>query len=74
MWLKKEAEGTSNNVPPAEANVTEMEVDTIPTTTPENSVNPADIHALLASAMNLVTDNDVVREYNAEAINAANNE
>ena len=74
MWLKKEAEGTSNNAPPAEANVTEMEVDTIPTTTSENSVNPADIHALLASAMNLVTDNNVVRDYIAEAINAVHNE
>lgn len=29
------------------------------------------LHALLASAMNLVTDNDVVRDYIAEAINAA---
>ena len=74
MWLKNEAEGTSNNASPAEANVTEMEVDTIPTMTPGNSVNHADIHALLASAMNLVTDNNVVRDYIAEAINVVHNE
>ena len=74
IWLKKEAEGTTDNAPPAEANVTESETETISTVTPENSVNSTDIHALLASAMNLVTDNDVVRDYIAEAINAANNE
>ena len=51
-----------------------METDTVSNVTPENSVNSADIHALLASAMNLVTDNDVVRDYIAEAINAANTE
>ena len=73
IWLKKEAEGTTD-APPAEANVTETETDTVSTVTPENSVNSADIHALLASAMNLVTDNDVVRDYIAEAINATNNE
>ena len=54
--------------------MTETETDTVSTVTPENSVNSADIHALLASAMNLVTDNDVVRDYIAEAINATNNE
>ena len=74
IWIKKEAEGKSDNAPPAEANITEAEEDTVSTVTPENSVNSADIHALLASAMNLVTDNDVVRDYIAEAINAANNE
>ena len=74
IWLKKEAEGTADNAPPAEANVTESETETVSTVTPENSVISTDIHALLASAMNLVTDNNVVRDYIAEAINAANNE
>ena len=37
-----------------------------------NADSPSNLHALLATAMNLVTDNDVVRDYIAEAINAAN--
>ena len=30
-----------------------------------------DVNALLANALNLVTDNDIVRDYIANAINAA---
>ena len=42
-----------------------------PSNTSQSSRNTPNLQALLASAMNLVTNNDVARDYIAEAINAA---
>jgi len=36
-----------------------------------NPSNPSDLQALLASAMNLVSDNDVLKDHIADALNAS---
>ena len=81
-WLKKNKNKTSDD---AEGHVGEAELipdssstsgssQTSTLTPASNSTEATGLHALLASAMNMVNDNDVLRDYIAEAINAANAE
>ena len=68
-WLKEQGEDKSDNkTPPSTANIADRE---------DNDKDDSNEHpnkkitAILASAMNLTTDNEVVKELIAEAINAS---
>ena len=67
-WLKEKEEKETN--PPPEANVGDAEENDDEDVSPDEPSN-SNITALLASAMNLATDNDVVKDLIAEAINAS---
>ena len=67
-WLK-ENEG-KNNTPPLEANVGDAE-EGDNDNAPPDAPSASNITALLASAMNLAANNDVVKDLIAEAINAS---
>ena len=81
-WLKKKDDGNPNHddATPASAHISEENmvhnattgdspsVEPVDTTSTPSS-NPTDIQALLASAMNLVNDNDVLRDHIVDAIN-----
>ena len=81
-WLKKKEDGAlepkdenqaSANISEEneayDANANDSTSDNLVETSSTLSSNPSDIQALLASAMNLVKDNDVLRDHIVDAIN-----
>ena len=74
LWIQKQEEKNSTDKAQARANVGEQEEDAARATILDitSGSNTSDVHALLASAINLVADNNVVRDFIAEAMNAAN--
>ena len=54
-----------------EANANEVTEEETSSEEGESDESPQDVNALLENALNLVTDNDIVRDYIANAINAA---
>ena len=76
LWLKSKESGDVNEAPnfAATANNAETIID-VDATAPTNAdTQPTNVQALLASALNLVKDNVVARDYIAEAMNAMPNE
>ena len=70
-WLRKQDEDGTSGSPGTEVNANEI-IESDTTSDDDNDNEPQqDINALLATALNLVTDNDIVRDYIANAINAA---
>ena len=68
FWLKSK-EGDDS----AFANVGDAESPTTPDNVEsDNNETPSELVALLASAMNMATDNDIVKDLIANAINASN--
>ena len=64
---KDKDDDASQNRSNPEANV--ADTDSSANDTPNDSTSFGDVTALLASAMNLVSDNDAVRDQIAEALN-----
>ena len=74
--MKSKESGDVNEAPnfAATANNAETIID-VDATAPTNAdTQPTNVQALLASALNLVKDNVVARDYIAEAMNAMTNE
>ena len=68
FWIKSKEDNDS-----ALANVGDAESPTPPDNDESvNTESPSELVALLASAMNMATDNDVVKDFIANAINASN--
>ena len=69
-WLKTQEGGNDTTTPP-EANVADVDTEgNAEVNNPEDNSNTS-LTGLLASAMNLVGDNDILRDFIAEAINNA---
>ena len=70
MAKKQDEDGISGS-PGTEANANEI-IESDTASDDDNDNEPQqDVNALLATTLNLVTDNDIVRDYIANAINAA---
>ena len=71
-WLRNQDESNVSGGTTVEANSNDVTKDEIPHDEKDASEDSQqDVNALLANALNLVTDNDIVRDYIANAINAA---
>ena len=70
-WLKNKEGGNNDNTPP-EANVADVDMEgNDEVINLEDDSNHTSLTGLLASVMNLVDDNDVLRDFIVEAINNA---
>ena len=70
-WLKKQDEDGASASNATETNTSDVTEEDANSDDGNDDEPQQDIDVLLATAMNLVTDNDVVRDYIANAINAS---